>query len=121
MPALRHAWLMFNPAWRSAWIPQRIEAIWSGPGRFRMGRSLAWMASYTIPIKTGPDFGGQATDSPTLIRTSAAFSRKEKVRDDPARSFPPRACPRLAAVAVAAIVGVGLAVLGAAVAFLDHL
>src|SRR4051794_24830889 len=60
MPPLRHAWLIFNPAWRSAWISWRIAAIWSGLGRFRMGRSLAEAASYTIPIKTGPDFGGQA-------------------------------------------------------------
>src|SRR5436305_11098438 len=36
MPALRHAWLTFNPASRSARMSRRIEAIRSGLVRFRM-------------------------------------------------------------------------------------
>src|SRR4051812_10174118 len=46
MPALRQAWLIFRPASRSAWKSRRIAAIWSGLGRFRMGRSLALCQLY---------------------------------------------------------------------------
>src|SRR3954462_15364986 len=46
MPALRQAGLIFRPASRSAWKSRRIAAIWSGLGRFRMGRSLALCQLY---------------------------------------------------------------------------
>jgi len=40
-----------------------------------MGRSLAEPASYTIPIKTGPVFGGQATSG------SRDLNPRDRVRD----------------------------------------
>src|SRR3954467_8939847 len=46
MPALRQAWGVVSPASMSARMSRRIAAIWSGLGRFRMGRSLALCQLY---------------------------------------------------------------------------
>ena len=59
MPALRQAWSMFKPASRSAWT--RGGSRRSGPVWVVFAWVAPWLsASCTIPIKTGPGFGGQA-------------------------------------------------------------
>jgi hypothetical protein len=48
------------------------------PGRFRMGRSTAEVADYTIPNTTEPRFGGRHRRGKSEVRPLCSFSRRIK-------------------------------------------
>src|SRR3954470_17968185 len=60
MPALRQPWGVVSPASMSARMSRRIEAMRPGPGRFRMGRSLALCELYDSHYGWTSLFWGQA-------------------------------------------------------------